>query len=81
MSRITKKQAIDQDHALTFMELRIAELLNERDRLRAEVKTLLEQLKDPNAVHINMLRGTIAKPTIEQIRHLYPELKDQRSAT
>ena len=28
-------------------------------------------LSDPIAVHANMLRGTIAKPTVEQIIHLY----------
>lgn len=28
-------------------------------------------LTDPVAVHVNMLRGTIAKPTVEQIVHLY----------
>ena len=28
-------------------------------------------LSDPVVVHLNMLRGTIAKPTIEQIVHLY----------
>lgn len=28
-------------------------------------------LTDPVAVHANMLRGTIAKPTVEQIIHLY----------
>lgn len=28
-------------------------------------------LNDPIAVHSNMLRGTIAKPTVEQIIHLY----------
>ena len=28
-------------------------------------------MSDPNAVHINMLRGTIAKPTVNQIIHLY----------
>lgn len=28
-------------------------------------------LTDPNVVHVNMLRGAIAKPTIEQIIHLY----------
>lgn len=30
-------------------------------------------LSDPVVVHANMLRGTIAKPTWEQIKHLYPE--------
>ena len=29
------------------------------------------ELTDPVAVHTNMLRGTIAKPTVEQIVHLY----------
>jgi hypothetical protein len=28
-------------------------------------------LSDPNAVHLNMLRGTLAKPTVEQIIHIY----------
>ena len=28
-------------------------------------------LQDPNAVHVNMLRGAIAKPTWKQIKHLY----------
>jgi hypothetical protein len=28
-------------------------------------------LTDPNVVHANMLRGTIAKPTVDQIRHIY----------
>ena len=32
---------------------------------------LQAQLADPVAVHANMLRGTIAKPSIEQIIHLY----------
>lgn len=30
-------------------------------------------LTDPVVVHANMLRGTIAKPNWEQIKHLYPE--------
>ncbi len=30
-------------------------------------------LTDPNAVHLNMLRGTIAKPSWAQILHLYSE--------
>ena len=31
----------------------------------------IEGLSDPITVHANMLRGTIAKPTVEQIIHLY----------
>jgi hypothetical protein len=34
-------------------------------------RDVLELLQDPIAVHLNMLRGTIAKPTIENIIHLY----------
>lgn len=30
-------------------------------------------LTDPNVVHLNMLRGGIAKPSWEQIKHIYPE--------
>lgn len=37
--------------------------------LRAEV----EALKDPNVVHVNMLRGGIAQPSIAQIIHIYGE--------
>ncbi len=33
----------------------------------------LRQLQQPVVVHMNMLRGIIAKPTWEQIKHLYPE--------
>lgn len=31
----------------------------------------LALLSDPAAVHVNMLRGTIAKPTWAQIKHIY----------
>ena len=37
----------------------------------AEVARLEGALSDPVAVHANMLRGTIAKPTVEQIIHIY----------
>lgn len=36
-----------------------------------EYDAICDALNDPIAVHANMLRGTIAKPTIEQIIHLY----------
>lgn len=32
---------------------------------------LLAMLSDPVAVHLNMLRGKIAKPSVENILHLY----------
>lgn len=40
--------------------------VDETDRLRIA-------LADPNAVHVNMLRGGIAKPSIAQIIHIYGE--------
>ena len=46
-----------------------------------EIERLQEQiaaLQGPNTVHQNMLRGTIAKPSIEQIIHLYGEEAFQR---
>lgn len=38
------------------------------------VEELREKLKDPVVVHLNMLRGGIAKLSEAQIKHLYPEL-------
>jgi hypothetical protein len=32
---------------------------------------ILKLLSDPNAVHLNLLRGTLARPSPEQIVHLY----------
>ncbi len=37
----------------------------------AAAKDMLLKLSDPDAVHLNMLRGTIAKPTLSQIAHIY----------
>lgn len=34
---------------------------------------VLQALADPLAVHVNMLRGTIAKPSFTNMLHLYPE--------
>ena len=36
-------------------------------------KVLTQQLANPTFVHINMLKGHIAKPSWEQIKHLYAE--------
>lgn len=32
---------------------------------------ILKILSDPDAVHLNLLRGTLARPSVEQIIHLY----------
>jgi len=41
--------------------------------LRAEIERTHALLKDPNVVAINMLRGVIAMPSVEQIRHIYQD--------
>jgi hypothetical protein len=54
----------------------IERLTKERDEARAEYRRygeLRALLSDPNAVHVNMLRGEIAKPSWEQMKHLRPE--------
>lgn len=38
-----------------------------------EASEIRQALLDPNVVHLNMLRGGIAKPSWDQIRHIYPE--------
>lgn len=46
----------------------IAALRAENEALKAD----FAKLADPVAVHINMLRGNIAKPSWRQIKHIYP---------
>lgn len=43
------------------------------DQIEADGKRLadLDKLNDPVAVHVNMLRGTIAKPSLANMIHLY----------
>jgi len=45
-------------------EAKVEALTAERDALR-------EALADPNAVHANLLRGSIARPSVSQIIHVY----------
>lgn len=53
---------------ITRLRADLAEAQVEIERL----KDALEILRDnPVAVHLNMLRGNIAKPTWDQIKHLY----------
>jgi hypothetical protein len=37
----------------------------------AQSQNVPEILSNPDAVHVNMIRGTIAKPSLRQIVHLY----------
>lgn len=54
------------DHQLETRELRASV-----NRLVEERNATAKLLADPNAVHVNMLRGVIAKPAPNQIRHVY----------
>ena len=47
--------------------------MSDEARIAAQDAEIARLREDPNAVHANMLRGTIAKPTWVQIEHLYPE--------
>lgn len=60
------------------LERELAAVAAERDALKAEQESTLKILKDGTAVHINMLRGTIATPTKEQLLHV---IGDQRLCT
>jgi len=47
--------------------------------LRAEIERTYALLKDPNVVSINMLRGVIALPSADQIRHIYQQTPEAKS--
>jgi len=47
------------------------ETIRQLKAAKSELLNVEFGLADPVAVHQNMLRGTIAKPTVEQIIHLY----------
>lgn len=66
---------------LSAIEAKDAEIANLRgilaasnnviNGLQAELAQIKVIVKDANAVHVAMLRGDIAKPTLEQINHIY----------
>lgn len=54
-------------------------LVSQREDLKESLKNLesiiaefRQLISNPEAVHINILRGTIARPSFEQFQHLYP---------
>lgn len=49
------------------------ETLLEAAQTIADLREQISKLADPNVVHLNMLRGGIARPSWEQIKHLYPK--------
>jgi hypothetical protein len=48
--------------------------------LEAEKAVSRDVLMDPVAVHLNLLRGGIAKPSVDNIAHLYPEVWAMKEA-
>ena len=50
-------------------ELKLVE--RERDEARKEIENIKKLLLDPNAVHINMLHGQIAKLDWEKLEHIH----------
>jgi len=55
-----------------------ARMAEEIADLRAEIERTYALLKDPNVVAINMLRGIIGMPSVEQIKHIYASVFDER---
>ena len=82
-----KRLQSDNDHlqqarndALTggdVLKAEVERLTQRRDDLRAAIDRTYRLMKDPDVVAVNMLRGTIAKPTVAQIRHIYGEELDK----
>ncbi len=62
----------DKENARTCSSA--ADALEAKDRELAEARAALA---DPIAVHINMMRGTVAKPSLENVHHLYPEIREE----
>jgi len=70
---ITAEEAVALRGALKQLQTALDAVVRERDEARAEIERVRALLKDPNAVHINMLRGVIALPSADQIRHIYQQ--------
>lgn len=67
----TKKQIRANAKLLATLRNAVPDIL----ALTEEVRVLREALADPNSVHVNMLRGDIALPSVAQIIHIYGEDK------
>lgn len=68
VSRLRERAELAGLHGRDMDEDAMLDAANEIERLQGD----LDKLNDPNAVHMNMLRGSIAKPSFEQIKHIYP---------
>jgi uncharacterized coiled-coil DUF342 family protein len=71
---------LDMEREIEALEKELLSVYRELDGARAvtEILSRYDELKtilaNPIAVHLNMLRGEIAKPSLENIEHLYPEI-------
>ncbi|HAX39627.1 MAG TPA: hypothetical protein DCY10_01925, partial [Clostridiales bacterium] len=61
------RRADEAEQKLQHSDTGVKNLIARAESAEAE----LTKVTDPNAVHVNMLRGTIAKPSVAQIKHLY----------
>ena len=59
-------------HGLSVTTDTITDVANEVLESRKRIAEFKAALAAPNRVHANMLSGRIAKPTWQQIKHLYP---------
>jgi hypothetical protein len=59
-----------REHDVPPIQIEAAERIEEYEKV----------LQDPVVVHLNMLRGGIAKPSVENILHLYPEILNRIKA-
>lgn len=69
------KAHADEEERADALEAECEQLKHERNRAgmdaRKEMMDEIAKLKDPVAVHINMLRGTIATPSVELMEHVW----------
>ena len=56
-----------------------SEELISRTSASSVIQELEASLLDPGCVHVNMLRGGIAKPSWNNILHIYPDKRDEIS--
>lgn len=66
--KITSEASIDEVNVILEEAAKMAELYE---------KAFTQQLTNPTFVHVNILHGRIAKPTWEQIKHLYKDKFDE----
>jgi len=65
------------DGSWTTRAMRLEDLARQQERELVALRAILE---NPEAVYINLERGTIARPSTDQILRVYPNL-DRRTDT